>query len=345
MPILDIFNPDANAGAFSTTTLTDVVNELKYRPSRVGELGLFNDTPVSTISVAIERVGDILQVIKPTPRGAPGEARDMPKRNLLSVGVPHFPRPWSVLADEVQGLRALGSETEIKPFQRLVAEKMAANMGDFALTEEQARLGAITGIVTYADGTTLDLYAIFNVPVPTEINFDLANASPADGALRKACTGVIRAMKKALGAIYFDSVHAFCGDAFFDALLAHKEVRATYVNWDEAQILRQSYVGPNRSTNPMFEFGGIVFENYGEIDGEGIGIATDKCRFFPMGVTNLFRTYYAPADYMETVNTLGQRLYAKQERMDFDRGIMGEMQMNALQLCTRPKTLLSARRT
>lgn len=338
--ILDIFNNDA----FSTTTLTDVVNEMKYRPSRIGDMGLYSSTSISTTSVAIERIGDVLQLIKPTPRGTPGETRDMPKRSLLNIAVPSFKRAFSVLADEVQGLRAIGTESELKPFQRLVAEKMSANMMDFALTEEQARLGGVTGIVTYADGSTLDLYATFGVSAPAEVNFDLLNASPANGVLRKTCTGIIRAMKKALGAVHFDSVHAFCGDNFFDAILQHPEIRETYKNWSDAMILRDSYVGPNRSTNPIFEFGGIVFENYGEIDGEGVGINTDKCRFFPMGVQNLFRTYYAPADYMETVNTLGQRLYAKQERMDYDRGIEGEMQMNALQICTRPKALLSAKK-
>ncbi|TIX96351.1 MAG: major capsid protein, partial [Mesorhizobium sp.] len=132
---------------------------------------------------------------------------------------------------------------------------------------------------------------------------------------------------------------------FFDQLLTHKEVRDTYKGWSEAQILRESYIGKNRSENPMFEFGGIVWENYGEIDGEGVGIPTTKARFFPIGVPNLFKTYQSPADYIETVNTLGQRLYAKQWPMPNDKGINGELQMNELQLCTRPGVLMGARNT
>ena len=94
-----------------------------------------------------------------------------------------------------------------------------------------------------------------------------------------------------------------------------------------------------------FEFGGIVWENYGQIDTGDFGINTLKARFFPSGVPNLFKTYYAPADYIETVNTLGQRLYAKQYPMPNDKGINGELQMNALQLCTRPGALMGARNT
>jgi hypothetical protein len=213
------------------------------------------------------------------------------------------------------------------------------------MTEEHARLGAVTGTITYADATSLDLFDAFGVTQETEVDFDLDNASPADGVLRKRCTDVIRKMKAKLGAVPFASVHAFVGDTFFDQLIQHKEVRDTYQGWSEATILRESYIGPNRSSNPMFEFGGIVFENYGEIDGEGVGIATGKARFFPLGVANLFRTYYAPADYIETVNTLGERLYAKQYPMPNGKGINGELQMNALQMCTRPGVLMGARNT
>lgn len=339
--MLDIFNNDA----FSVTSLTDFVNSLKYRPGRIGEMGLFDATAITTTSIAIERIGDVLQLVKPTPRGGPGETRDMPKRTMLNLSVPHFQRDWAVMADQVQGVRAKGSETELQTVQQVVGETIAAQTSDMDLTEEHARLGAVTGIVTYADASTLNLFTAFGVTEETEVDFDLDNATPADGALRKAAVTMIRKMKAKLGAVPFASIHSFVGDTFFDQLLQHKEVRDTYKGWSEAQILRESYIGPNRSANPTFEFGGIVWENYGEIAGEGVGIAATKARFFPVGVPGLFRTYHAPADYIETVNTLGDRLYAKQWAMPNDKGINGELQMNALQICTRPAVLMGARNT
>lgn len=339
--MLDIFKNDA----FSVTSLTDFVRDLKYRPGRIGELGLFETTSISTTVLAIEKVGDVLQLVKPSPRGGPGDTRDMPKRSVRNFTVPHFQRDWSVVADEVQNVRAKGSETMVETVQSLVAEKINAIRADFDVTEEAARLGAVTGTVTYADSTTLNLFTEFGVTEETEVDFDLDAATPVDGILRKRCTDVIRKMRKRLGAVPFASIHAFCGDTFFDMLLQHKEVRDTYKGWSEATILRDSYVGPNRAANPMFQFGNIVFENYGEIDGEGVGIAAGKCRFFPLGVSGLFRSYYAPADYVETVNTLGDRLYAKQWDMPNGKGVNGELQMNALQLCTRPGALMGARNT
>ena len=344
--MLDIFNNSA----FGVTSLTDAIRDLRYKPGRLAELGLFRTSSIPTLTVAIERIGDMLQRIKPTPRGAPGEIRDMPKRTIRDFRARHFKREWDVNADEVQGIRAFGSETALETVQGLVLDKMAANFADFDLEEEAQRLGAIQGVITFADGSQENLFTGFGVTEEAEIDFDLDNATPIDGVLRKRCTAVIRKMRARLGNVPFDSVHSLCGDSFFDDLLQHKEVRDTYKGWNEAQILRESYVGKNRSTNPMFEFGGIVFENYGQVDAPEndptfVGITADKCRFFPIGVPNLFRTYYAPADYMETVNTPGLRLYAKQERKKMDRGIDGEMQMNSLHLATRPGVLMGARRT
>ena len=53
-----------------------------------------------------------------------------------------------------------------------------------------------------------------------------------------------------------------------------------------------------------------------------------------------FATYFAPADFNETVNTLGQPLYAKQEPRRFDRGTDLHTQSNPLPLCHRPALLV-----
>lgn len=345
--MLDIFNSDA----FSVTSLTDALRDIKPRPSRLGDLGLFTSSSVNTLSVSIERINDVLQLVTPTERGAPGETSGGRARTIEDIRIPHFQRDWSVMADEVQGIRAFGSETVLETVQQKVTEKVGDQMADLDLTDEHARLGAIHGIITYKGGKTLNLFTKFGVTQPTEIDFTMdAGDTPADnGLLRKRCTGIIRAMRAALGGLPFTSVHAFCGDNFFDDLLQHPEVRATYKGWSDAMILRDSYVGRNRSSNPIFEFGGIVWENYGAIETEGdgasMGVATDKAQFIPLGLPGLFRTYYAPADYVETVNTMGRQTYAKQWPMPNGKGINGEVQRNVLHICTRPGVLLRAKRT
>ncbi|MBN9033697.1 MAG: major capsid protein E [Rhizobiales bacterium 63-7] len=343
--MLDIFNQDA----FSVTSLTDALRDVKPRPSRLNDLGLFQGSGVTTTSIGIERIGDILQLVTPTPRGGPGETRDMPKRSIQSIQVPHFQRDWSVNADEVQGVRAFGSETALETVQGVVASKIQVNMDDLDLTDEYSRIGAIQGIVSYKGGQTLDLFQTFGVSQAAEIDFDLDNTAATDGALLKKCVALIRAVRAAVGGLSFRRVHAFVGDNFFDDLLTNKEVRDTYKGTSEAAFLRDSFVGADRGENPIFQFGGIVWENYGAIESSGdgalMGIPTDKAKFIPLGLGGLFRTYWAPADYVETVNTLGQRTYAKQWPMQNGKGVNGETQRNALHICTRPGALMRGKRT
>jgi hypothetical protein len=60
----------------------------------------------------------------------------------------------------------------------------------------------------------------------------------------------------------------------------------------------------------------------------------------PSGVSDLFVTNYAPADYMETVNTNGLPYYAKQEVMRMDKGVEIESQSNPISICTRPRSII-----
>ena len=121
-------------------------------------------------------------------------------------------------------------------------------------------------------------------------------------------------------------------------------MRETYKGYADAASLRNAYINSGSSgIYGAFEFGGITWMNYR--GGQNVGIETDKCHLVPMGVPGLFRTVYAPADYIETVNTPGQRLYGKQWEMQNGKGVNLEFQMNALQYCTRPRVLIPGKRT
>lgn len=339
--MLDIFKEDA----FGVVPLTDAINNIKFVPGRIGELGLFQASSIATTSLAIEQKDGLLSLVAPSPRGGPGSTMDKTKRNLRSFLVPHFELNDAVMAEEVQGVRAFGSESQTEMVMGKVAERMGILSQSLAATEEYARVGAVKGIVTYADSTSLNLFTEFGVSQIGEIDFDLDNASAVEGALRKKCAGVVRSIADELGGTPFTGVHAFCGDAFFDDLIANPEVRETYLGWTAAQELRGGYINGVGSSYGAFPFGGIMWENYKGAVGGTTFVETDKCHLFPTGVPGLFRSYYAPADYIETVNTMGQRLYAKQYDMPNGKGINLDVQMNALQICTRPRTLLHGKRT
>ncbi|KRQ99273.1 major capsid protein [Bradyrhizobium valentinum] len=338
--MLDIFR----SNLFGVIELTDAINSPIFRPRRLASLGLFQETPVATTTVMIEMRGGQLVLVAPSPRGGPGQTIDKVKRNGRPFSIPHFEINDGVMAEEVQGVRAFGSEDQVMFLQDLLSERLMLHRESHEVTIEYSRIGAVQGLVTYADGTQLNLFTEFGVAPEPEANLDLANANPEPGGLRKLCAGLTRKMGGNLDGIPFSGIRAVCGDDLFDALLQHPEVRATFLNNPAAEQLRQAYIGPNGEIWGQFEFGGIVWENYRGGVGATKFVNDDKANLFPIGVPGLFRTYFAPADYIETVNRPGQRTYAKQYEMPNGKGIHLDSQTNNLNICTRPKALMTARR-
>jgi len=151
-------------------------------------------------------------------------------------------------------------------------------------------------------------------------------------------------MGTALDGQSFSGVEALCGDQFFDALIKNAEVRQTYLNYQAAADLRQPYIQGGQVWG-TFEFGGIRWTNY---RGSALGqpmVDTAKAFMYPTGVPDLFPTIYAPADYIETVNTMGRPRYVKQYPMPNDKGIHMDVQMNSLNFCSRPYALQRAKIT
>jgi hypothetical protein len=282
-------------------------------------------------------------LVPPSQRGGEGTTVDKEKRTIRNLTIPHFEINDAIMAEEVQGVRAFGSETALETVMDKVNERNQIHSQSLSATEEHARVGAIKGVVTYADSSTLDLFDEFDVDQVAEVAWDLDNKK--DGALRTQCNDMIRTMAGELDGIAFTGVGAICGDAYFDKLTANPEARATYLQQQEARQLRDPLInGGDSGIFGTFTFGGVTWANYRGKVGNTSFVDTDKAHFYPMGVPGLFKTVYAPADYIETVNTMGKRLYAKQYPMKNGKGVHLDVQMNALQYCTRPNVLIQGKR-
>ena len=196
-------------------------------------------------------------------------------------------------------------------------------------------MGALKGNILDADGSTLyNLYNEFEI-TPKTVNFALGTAGTD---VKKKCLEVVRHIEDNLKGEVMREVHCLVSSEFFDALTSHSKVKEAYERWQDGAALRNDMRGG-------FPFGGIVFEEYrGQAtDAEGTTrrfIAAGEGHCFPVGTMNSFVTYFAPADFNETVNTLGLPLYAKQTARKFDRGIEIHTQSNPLPLCLRPAVLV-----
>lgn len=320
---MDIFNDDA----FSVVSLTKAVEDTPFVPGRVGQLGIFSEEGVSTTSISIEKVGSTVSLVPAASRGSSGRPMGNDKRQMIPFTATHLPQRASILADEVQNLRAFGSETEVETAQRLMNRKLAKMRRDLDTTIEYQRIGAIKGSILDSDGTTelLNLHTAFGTSV-TSHNLVLGSAGTL---VRNKVIEARRKMEAALGGLTYSGARVLCSASFFDALVGHSKVEAAFDRYMNGEFLREDQRGG-------FYFAGVFWEEYRGQVGATKFIADGEAWMVPEGVPDLFVTNYAPADYMETVNTLGQAYYAKQEPKDFNKGIDVETQSNPIHICTRP---------
>lgn len=341
MASMDIFNNSA----FSMTSLTGAVSKVGFKPQLLGQLGLFEPMPVRSRTVFVDRRNGKMRLIGTSPTGAPPKELQVDPRNAVPLKTTRLAEGFTLYAEEIQGIRAFGSETELAQVQSEYLRRMSSVRDDMDLTHEFHRLGALQGLLLDADGITViyDYFSEFGVTQPTVIDFDLDNANPARGALRKKCAEVIRGMKRSAGGNWTPgtTVHALVGDAFYDDLISHAEVEKTYLNWAAAADLRQ-----DRSFE-AFTFGGVTWHNYqGTDDNSTVAINPDEAKFFPVGAKDVFKKAMAPAEFGPYVNTLGQDTYAinipDRDRQAFTRG---ELYSYPLYFVQQPEVLRTGKRT
>lgn len=363
MLTMDAFRADA----FSAVSLTDAVDKMKFTPQLLGSIpGLFIPKPVRTTAVWIEERSNAPALIQTAPRSSPAKVRGAEQRDARSFITKAIGEGHRIMADELLGIRAFGSETEEKSLATEVGRYQYLIGQDHELTLENYRLSVITQAkMLDADGSTIyDWAAEFgqtaNGPGGSAnpiVNWDLQNASPASGALRLLANQTIRWITRALqglGGINLQ-IGCICGDAFWDALTTHPEVRETYKNWEAAADLRND-VG---QAWKAFTFGNIMFQNYrstddfeptsGGVTGTEVagivGVPSTHGCFFPLNA-GIFQMAYSPPPRFEFLGTPGLQRYSwivLDEKRDMWADV--EAYSYPLAVCTMPSALVTGKRT
>lgn len=322
--------------AFNMVSLTKAINILPNNYGRLREMNLMPGKGVRTRSIVVEEMNGVLNLLPTQPPGAPGTVAKHAKRTVRSFTIPHIPHDDSILPESYQGVRSFGQENELVAVSQIVNDRLQAMKNKHAITLEHLRMGALKGIILDSDASTLyNLYTEFGITQKT-VDFVLGTAGTS---VPKKCREVVRHIEQNLKGEVMGNVRCLISASFFDKLIAHTTVKDAYLNYTAAEAVLAGDVRRN------FRFNGIIFEEYvgTATDAEGTDrpfIAVDDGHAFPEGTMNTFGTSFAPADFMETANTLGMELYAKQEMRKFDRGIDLHTQSNPLPMCYRPGVLV-----
>lgn len=330
-----MLNPFAT-DAFNLVSLTNSINIMPNDYGRLRDMNLMPTRGVRTRTILVEEKNGILNLLPTRPVGAPGTQQQRGKRKVRSFVIPHIPADDWIDPSEYSGVRAFGSENQMAALAQIMNDHLEDMRNKHAITLEFLRWGALKGEILDADGSTLyNLFTEFEIAKKT-IYFDLATDTTE---VQLKCFEVSRHIEDNLKGEVMTHTHAFCSSGFMDALISHPLVRDAY-KYHSAAVDQMG--GDPRK---RFVFGGIVFEEHrGQAtDMNGTTrkfIADNKAIAFPVGTRSTFATFFGPADFLETANTLGKELYAKQRPSKFERGVDIHTQSNPLPMCMRPAVIV-----
>ncbi|SFD67870.1 Phage major capsid protein E [Thiohalospira halophila DSM 15071] len=326
MATLDVFNSDA----FSVRSLTASVNETPAVPGRIGALGLFESDGITTTTAQVEKRKDGLGLVPAGQRGSAATHGSAPKRQMIPVNTTHLPQRDTIMADEIANMRAFGEESEEEMVERYVRSRQASLRRNLDATIEYQRASAIQGKILDSDGAVLvDLLSDFDVEQTTQ-DIKLSDSTT------KVRTKVLEAKRKAekvLGGSPISGWRVLCGYEFFDAFISHSDVESAYERWNQGEMLRND---PRNA----FPFGGVQWEEYNHTVGERSYVPKGEAYLVPEGVPGMFITRFAPADYVDSVGTVGLPMYSSIERLPHGKGVDLEVQSNPISLCTRPDAVV-----
>ncbi len=323
-----------DAGGYSLAEMTQAINILPNLHTRLAEIGLFLFEGISQRSAIIEQSEGVLSLLPSVPMGGPATVGTRTSRSMRSFTLPWIPHDDVITAQDLQGVPMLGASDQPDPLVAVMTRKLTLMRQKHAQTREYMEINALRGEVKDGAGNVLyDYFAEFGL---TKISVDFVLGTATTNVQGKV-RSVSRQIEDNLTGESMTSVYALVSPEFFDKLIAHPKVEEAYKYFSAtgAQPLREDM-------RRAFPFAGILFEEYaGSVTlsggtterlipaGEGIA--------FPIGTLDTFRTYGGPANLIETANTIGLPLYARQLMRQDGSGIDLKTEASILPVNKRPR--------
>lgn len=319
--------------------VVDWTEELLVLPNKHGtvqQLGLFQEEGVSTSVVQFEETTVGSAVLVDTVRGERGTVGTDRTSKIRAWSIPHFNHSDAILPGDVAERRAYGSPDTEDSLAAARVRKMQDILRVHAFTKELARCKLITTGDVYAPNGTVSLnyYTEFGVS-RKEIDFDLD--SSATMAISKGEEAIGYMEDNSAGAA-FSGVVGLASPEFFEKLVTHQSTIQAYAYYRDGdqQPLRNrlGLVGTQR----VFVFGGVTYiEVRGSIAGTRL-IPANDCYFVPTG-SDIFKTFYAPAQKFSLIGTRGEPAYVFEKQIDDDLYKL-DSETNFLNAISRPQMVI-----
>lgn len=293
------------ANGFEVQDWTEEVNTIPNQWGTIGKLGLFQTESVAEHVVVFEEINKDGALIVDRVRGERAVYNKDYARKLHTFAVPHFPYDDYITPQDIQGKRAYGT-AEVETLEAVRMRKMERIRQNHAWTLEAARAQAITAATVYAPNGTVSQNWNTEFGV-TRLSVDFTLGTATTEIIDCIEQGIAHIQDNANGQTITGTV-VLTSPEFFAKLIKHAKVVNAYQYYTSTQEPLRSRLGGDMALHREFTFGGTRFvEMRDSYNGQRL-IPAQKAYMIAQG-TDMFKTYFSPANRFGLVNTLGEQVY------------------------------------
>jgi hypothetical protein len=329
------------ANGFEVADWTEEINVVPNSWGTIGQLGIFQEEGVAEHTVVFEEIIKNGAVIVDRVRGDRGSVGKDYQRKLHTFAVPHFPDVDYITPQDLQGKRAYGNPSAADTLDAVRMRKMERIRMNHAWTLETARAQAITAGTVYAPNGTVS-QNWFTEFGKSRSTVDFAFSSSTTDVISRVEAAIALVQDNAGSSTQMTGMVALCSPTWFAALISHASVKTAYQYYTSTQEpLRQRLAAGGSATamHREFNFGGIRFIEMRDAYNGTQLITADKAYLIPQG-TDVFRTYFSPANKFDLANTIGEQVYMFEYADPKGEKIEIETESNFVNALMRPELVI-----
>jgi len=325
---------------------TDILTEVPYTMDITEALGLFGEYYSTQKTVEIVKHSRNQQILTDSNWDGRGQTMaNESERQFLQVSIPHIKAEDAIYPHDIDGVVAINDSAEIMNLAQVAdirAEKMFILKDAHELTKTAARFQLLKDGSVYAPnktlrtsyGDTVNFYNEFGITRKSTA-MDFGNTVDPRIQSREVLAQYRKDLRGTQGTLR--GVVALCGSEFFTKVITNPYITEMLKALPTSQSLA-TLLGVNADDPrfagfdarfPSFNCFGITYVDVG-VAGYDVGnsfvpfVVDDEAILIPVGLTNVAKTYFAPANRFSAVNKKSQGSYWFEKASDEKIQIMSE---------------------
>jgi hypothetical protein len=331
------------ANAARRIEITAPINVIPNQYFLCDQLGIFEDVFLQSKNAMIPVFTDVVNVLEDYNWGDKTQTLKDKTKQYTQIAVPHFPASYAITPQDVEGIAEwsqIYAGNDLESVENLRTKKLERARRAHAWVREVSRMHLITTGSVYAPRGTVsqNFYDVFGVK-RTEVEVDLVNSTNPGAMVDQ----VVAALQDNLqSGEVVSRVIALCSPAYFHALISNAyvtDILKAQLAGGVRNLLLDRVTGQFGVLYRSFEFQGVTFYEV-RPQANYTFIPAGDAYFLPLGVDDLFKTYYATANKFSSINKTAQASYAWEYRDPKDEIIEVETETNLLNFVSRPQEIV-----